>query len=93
MPAPSPGCSAGAGPVRANRPLGAEQLAEGAFEKVVAQDPVPLEGLAATDDVFTFTVNEAIALANLDGDVNAVTSVNEASRRIFQAPEKVVVAC
>jgi hypothetical protein len=39
--------------------------------RVVAQDPVPLEGLAGTDDVFTFTVNEAIALKNLDGDVNA----------------------
>lgn len=38
--------------------------------RVVAQDPVPLEGLAGTDDVFTFTVNEAIAVANLDGDVN-----------------------
>jgi hypothetical protein len=38
--------------------------------RVEAQDPVPLEGLAGTDDVFTFTVREAIAGTSLDGDEN-----------------------
>jgi hypothetical protein len=33
-----------------------------------AQDPVPLEGLTGTDDVFAFTVSEAIANADLNGD-------------------------
>jgi hypothetical protein len=43
-----------------------------AFE---AQTPVPLEGLAGTQDIFTFTVNEAVDFRDHDGDGDATDSV------------------
>ena len=36
--------------------------------RVVAQNPVPLEGLAGTDDVFAFSVSEKIAVRQLNDD-------------------------
>lgn len=38
---------------------------------IEAESPVPLEGLTSTDQVFTFTANEAITGQILDGDLDA----------------------